>query len=102
MRKSVIEHFPEFYRPYITDNLADADLSCMILDKFKATNIDESLYFYRIVRSSISRKKITVFNLNLHRLVGFLSQQRRISGQDCLQRGEPKEANAFMLSIQRI
>src|SRR5258706_516465 len=46
-------------------------------------------------------KKITVFNLNPHRLVGFLSEQRRISGQDCLQRGKPQEADAFMRSIQK-
>src|SRR5258708_30028068 len=40
IQKSVLEHFSEFYRSYFIDNFADADLSCMILDKFSATNID--------------------------------------------------------------
>lgn len=101
MRRAVLEHFPDFYREYFIDNLADADLACMILDKFNSTNIDEPLYFYRIVTSSLSRKKVTVRNLNLHRLVGFLSRQRREQGQDCLQRGSAAEADEFMNSIQR-
>lgn len=101
MRKSVLQHFPEFYREYITDNFADADLSCQILDKFEATNIDEPLYFYRIVRTSITRKKITVRSLNLNKLIAFLSTQRGEQGQDCLQRGVTKEAEDFMNSIQK-
>lgn len=101
MRRSLLGHFPDFYREYFIDNLADADLSCMILDKFNSTNIDEPLYFYRIVTSSLSRKAVTIRNLNLHRLVGFLSKQRREQGQDCLQRGIIKEADEFMNSVQR-
>lgn len=101
MRKSVLDYFPEFYREYISDNFADADLDCMILDKFNATNINEPLYFYRIVRTSITRKKITVRSLNLNKLVGFLSKQRREQGQDCLQRGLPQEADEFMNSVQK-
>jgi glycosyltransferase involved in cell wall biosynthesis len=101
MRKSVLEYFPEFYREYIGENFADADLSCMILDKFKATNINEPLYFYRIVHGSLSRRDITIRTLNLNKLVGFLSRQRREQGQDCLQRNAAHEANEFLNTIQK-
>ena len=100
MRKEVVNAFPEFYRAYIQDEFADADLATQILDKYTATNIAESLYYYRILPSSLSRKNITPRNLNLHLLVGFLSRQRRTTGQDCLQRNAPEEANEFMRQIE--
>jgi|GEM_PF-1276660 len=101
MRKSVIDHFPEFYRIYFIKNHADADLSTMILDKFNATNLEEPLYFYRILKSSVTRRKVTVHNLNVHRLIGHLSKQRREQGQDSLQCGSSLEADEFMNAIQR-
>ncbi|GHN00898.1 hypothetical protein WSM22_23870 [Cytophagales bacterium WSM2-2] len=100
MRKSVIDHFPEFYRIYFIRNHADADLSCMILDRFNSTNLAEPLYFYRILKSSVTRRKVTVHNLNIYKLIGHLSGQRRKQGQDCLQRGDLKEADEFMEAIQ--
>ena len=100
MRKAVIDEFPDFYRTYFIDNFADADLACRILDKYPATNLREPLYFYRIVKTSVTRKKVTVRNLNLHRLVGYLSQQRRHQGHDCLQRNDLKQADRFMEEIK--
>jgi hypothetical protein len=73
----------------------------MILDKFNATNINESLYFYRVLKNSVTRKKVTVRNLNLHRLIGFLSRQRREQGKDCLQRGKAQEADEFLETVQK-
>lgn len=102
MRKELINEFPNFYREYFIDNYADADLSCLILDNYKSTNVGEPLYFYRIVKSSVTRKKITVRNLNLHRLVGFLCKQRRANGQDSLQRKAPNEVDEFLGSIQSV
>ena len=100
MRHEVINKFPHFYREYFIDNHADADLSCLILDSFPSTNVAVPLYFYRIVKSSVTRKKVTVRNLNLHRLIGFLSAQRRTLGQDCLQQNLPEEANLFLSKVQ--
>ncbi len=100
MRKTVLDHFPEFYREYFIDNFADADLSCRILDKFNSTNIDEPLYFYRVVKNSVTRKKVTVRNLNLNQVIAFLSRQRREQREDCLQRGNKSEADEFLSTIQ--
>jgi glycosyltransferase involved in cell wall biosynthesis len=100
MRKEVIGAFPHFYREYFIANYADADLSCLILDSYVSTNLTEPLYFYRILKSSVTRKKVTVRNLNLHRLIGFLSTQRRQHGSDCLQRNNSEEADSFINKIQ--
>jgi glycosyltransferase involved in cell wall biosynthesis len=101
MRREVLDAFPYFYREYFIDNHADADLSGLIVDKFPCTNLPESLYFYRILKSSVTRKKVTVRNLNLHRLMGHLSQQRRETGVDCLQRNAPQEADNFLNNVQK-
>jgi len=99
MRREVIAAFPDFYRAYFIDHFADADLSSRVLDKFPATNLPELLYFYRIVRTSVTRKQVTIRKLNLHRLVGELSRQRRALGTDCLDRQLPEEADAFIHAV---
>jgi len=100
MRQEVLSAFPDFYRTYLQDEFADADLATRILDNYRATNIAEPLYYYRILQTSLTRRNVTPRNLNLHRLVGFLSQQRRITGLDCLKRNAPEEANEFMHQIE--
>ena len=100
MRKEVLFAFPDFYRAYLREEFADADLATLILDKYPATNIVEPLYYYRILRSSLSRRNVTPQKLNLHLLVGFLSQQRRTNDQDCLQINATEEADRFMHEIE--
>lgn len=102
MRTSLLQYFPDFYRTYFKDNLADADLACRILDRFQATNVPEALYYYRIVPTSLSRKRPTARSLNVHRLVGFLSAQRQLEGVDCLEQGNIAAADAFMRSIEAV
>ncbi len=99
MRKEVLSVFPELYRLYFAGNQADADLSSRILSHYKTTNLPEPLYFYRILRSSISRKEITVWNLNVHRLIGQLYAQRQPGEKDWLEKGETEKADAFMEEI---
>lgn len=101
MRKEVLIDFPEFYRAYFKDNQFDSDLTCRLLDKYETTNLPESLYFYRIVHSSLSRKQVTVRNLTLYNLIAHLSKQRRVSGKDCIENGHTEEATAFMTSIEQ-
>jgi glycosyltransferase involved in cell wall biosynthesis len=101
MRTSLINYFPEFYRLYFKDNIADSDLTSRIVDRFKAVNLSSSLYYYRIVRTSLSRKNVTVRLLNLYKAIAFLSEQRRKSGEDSLMKGEPEKVDKFLLEISK-
>lgn len=101
MRSSLINYFPEFYRLYFKDNIADSDLASRIVDQFKAVNLSPSLYYYRIVRTSLSRKNVTVRLLNLYKAIAFLSEQRRKSGEDSLMKGEPEKVDKFLLGISK-
>jgi glycosyltransferase involved in cell wall biosynthesis len=99
MRKEILHTFPELYRSYFS-NQVDADLCCRILSQFKTSNLNDLLYFYRIVPSSISRKKITPLSLNSYKLIGELYLQRKKSKNDWLEQGKTKKADDFMKSIE--
>ncbi len=101
MRSSLIDDFPEFYRLYFKDNIADSDLASRIVDRFKAINLAPSLYYYRIVRTSLSRKNVTVRFLNLYKVVALLSAQRRSSGEDSLMKSEPEKVDKFLVEISK-
>lgn len=101
MRSSLITSFPEFYRLYFKDNIADADLASRIVDRFKAVNISSSLYYYRMVKTSLTRKSVTVRSLNLYQAVAFLSAQRRSTGEDSLMRSEPEAVDKFLSKISK-
>ncbi|MEK6781392.1 MAG: glycosyltransferase family 2 protein [Bacteroidota bacterium] len=101
MRTSVIGYFPEFYRVYFKDNIADADLASRIVDRFKAVNLSVSLYYYRILKTSLSRKCVTVRFLNLYEAVAFLSSERRSNRPDSLMRNEPEVVDKFLASITK-
>jgi glycosyltransferase involved in cell wall biosynthesis len=101
MRSSLIASFPEFYRLYFKDNIADSDLASRIVDRFKAVNISASLYYYRMLKTSLTRKSVTVRSLNLYQAVAFLSAQRRSAGEDSLMRNEPKAVDKFLSEISK-
>jgi hypothetical protein len=101
MRKEILIDFSEFYRIYFRANQADADFSTRILDKYEVTNLEEPLYYYRVVDTSLSRKEVTVRNLTLNKLIAHLSRQRRSTGFDCLENDTPEEADEFMETLER-
>ncbi|MEQ8363005.1 MAG: glycosyltransferase family 2 protein [Cyclobacteriaceae bacterium] len=99
MRKKVIDAFPDFYRSYFKDNVADSDLAARIVDQFKALNLPERLYYYRILKTSLSRKSYTIRFANLDKLIGRLSQQRRAEGMDDLMRNNPGRVNQYLKEL---
>ncbi len=84
MRMSAIRELPEFYRLYFKDNRADADLAARIVEKFKAINIVEPLYYYRILPDSLSRRKYSVRFAILDKLISLLAKERRSIRVDSL------------------
>jgi glycosyltransferase involved in cell wall biosynthesis len=96
MRKEVWQPGNDLYRVYFSDYQSDADLACRLLDKHKVTNLPEPLYYYRILDSSVSRKNVSPRSLNLYKLIGYLSQQRRQNGWDCLDAGDVTEADEWL------
>lgn len=96
MRIKVIEAFSELYRPYFKDNMADSDLAARIVDQFKAVNLPDRLYFYRILETSLSRRSFTIRFVNLDNVISSLSKQRRAVGVDDLMSNNPDKVNQYL------
>lgn len=101
MRKQVIDEFHELYRPYFRDNIADSDLAARIVDRFKATNLPEKLYYYRILKTSLSRKSYTIRFANLDNLITNLSKQRRANGVDDLMNNNSEKLDKHLKELSQ-
>ncbi len=98
MRREVIDLIQPFYRQYFFES--DADLCCRILSRFKASNVEEPLYYYRILATSMSRTNMHVVFLNSYRIVFWLYQQRAKMGKDVLEKGNFIEMERFVERIK--
>lgn len=99
MRKDVIDEFPQLYRDYFKDNMADSDLAARIMDRFKAINLPDRLYYYRILRTSLSRKGYTIRFANLDKLIASLSRQRREEGMDDLMKNKSEKVDQYLKDL---
>ncbi|MBX2896463.1 MAG: glycosyltransferase family 2 protein [Cyclobacteriaceae bacterium] len=95
-RTRLLRELTEFYRLYFRTNMADTDLAARVVDKFPSVNLTEPLYFYRIVRTSVSRKEFSFRFALIDRTISFLSKQRRSSGFDSLQKPDSSELEKFI------
>ncbi|GCC52918.1 glycosyltransferase family 2 protein [Chryseotalea sanaruensis] len=100
MRSSLLQNFPELYRFYFENSMDDADLACRILNLYSVTNLNELLYFYRIVPTSITRAKVTCRSLNIYKLISHLYTIRKSEQKDWLELGDFVSADDFMKKIE--
>ena len=99
MRREVIDFIQPFYRTYSFES--DADLCCRILSRFKASNVVEPLYYYRILPTSMSRTNVDAVFLNSYRIVFWLYQQRAKMGKDVLEKGNFIEIEQYVEDIRK-
>ncbi len=100
MRSELLNVFTPLYRDYFKDHIADADLASRIVDRYRAANVPEPLYAYRIVSTSNSRKDVSIRFLHLYKLIAFLSDQRRHAGSDNLEQNRVEEVDAYLNKIE--
>lgn len=98
IRKSAIDS-TELYRPYFRDNYEDTDLAYRIVEKGKAINLNDYLYIYRILDTSLCRKDVNVRNRNLYSVVTYLGNQRKQNGKDVVMQNMPHVADAYLEQI---
>jgi len=95
-RTCMVRQLDEFYRLYFRKNMADTDLAARVVDKFPSVNLTEPLYYYRILRTSVSRREFSFRFALIDRTIIFLSKQRRANGQDSLQKSNSSELEKFV------
>lgn len=101
-RTNMVRKLGEFYRLYFKKNMADTDLAARVVDQFPSVNITEPLYYYRIVRKSVSRKEFSFRFAMIDRTIIFLSKQRRTLGQDSLQGMNKDDLNKFVADWEAV
>ncbi|MFK5894850.1 MAG: glycosyltransferase family 2 protein [Pseudomonadota bacterium] len=98
-RKSAIRGDDYIYRSYFINYCEDTDLAYRLFQKGICTNINEPLYFYRILPNSLCRKEFTVKNKHLYRVVVHLAKQRKKNGVDDLMQNNAKAVDDYFASI---
>jgi glycosyltransferase involved in cell wall biosynthesis len=101
-RTQKVRELNEFYRLYFQKNMADTDLAARVVDQYPSVNLTEPLYYYRIVRTSVSRKEFSVRFALINRTISFLSKQRRAYGQDSLQGRDNHELEKFVADWETV
>lgn len=96
MRTKAVNHLLEFYRPYFSNCLEDSDLDARMVDKFKSVNLTQSLYYYRILKTSLSRRNYTIRFNHLYKVISFLIEERRKSGIDSLMNNRPEVVDQYL------
>ncbi|HRG08453.1 MAG TPA: glycosyltransferase family 2 protein [Cyclobacteriaceae bacterium] len=101
-RTNMVRKLGEFYRLYFKRNMADTDLAARVVDQFPSVNITEPLYYYRIVRTSVSRKEFSFRFAMIDRTIIFLSKQRRTIGRDSLQGMNKDDLDKFVADWESV
>lgn len=98
-KREIAEELKILYRPYFKDDNEDCDLAYRIIEKFHSCNIDEYLYQYRAVNSSLTN--VTKLNpkevISMYRVVVHLADQRAILGVDDVEAGNEKALDDFII-----
>jgi glycosyltransferase involved in cell wall biosynthesis len=84
IKREVCEDLGSIFRPYFQNNM-DYDLALRIIEKYKSSNIDEVLYYYRNNPRSISKNIPNYKILITQKLTQFFYQERKDKGIDSLE-----------------
>ncbi|MBU2915200.1 glycosyltransferase family 2 protein [Reichenbachiella agariperforans] len=96
IRREVLEQLGVIYRPYFQNNM-DYDLALRIIENYKTTNLQKSLYYYRNVPNSISKGIPTYHKLITQQVTQHLAKERESGKKDALER----EDLAFIKDLER-
>ncbi|MEP5104242.1 MAG: glycosyltransferase family 2 protein, partial [Ekhidna sp.] len=91
IKKSVLKKIGGYKEYFDRIGSEDYDWSFRIVEKFKAKNLTEALYFYRQHSEAIS-KEVNPRKMVSSKMVLFFADQRKINGEDDLMKGNHTEA----------
>jgi len=74
----------------------------LIMEKFKLVNLQQPMYFYRYNPNSITGDRSDNLNKKFsYRIVGFLINQRRLTGTDDLEKQDLTELNTYLDGLKK-
>lgn len=86
LRRDILEEIGGLYRNF--HNKEDVDLSMRIAEKYPVKNLEQRLYYYRLSPQGITKRNFDFLRFEGLKVLQLLSEERRLTGQDCLMRGD--------------
>ncbi len=96
-RRDILDEIGGLYRDF--RNKEDVDLSMRIAEKYPVANLNEYLYYYRLVPQGLSKMNFDFLRFEGLKVLQALAEQRRVSGQDCLMRGDHQAYERILTTI---
>ncbi len=96
-RRDILNGIGGLYRNF--HNKEDVDLSMRIAEKYPVKNLDQHLYYYRLLPQGITKRNFDVLRFEGLKVLQVLAEQRRLSGQDCLMRGDHAEYERIVAEV---
>jgi glycosyltransferase involved in cell wall biosynthesis len=98
-RTDIVKKAGGLYRDF--RNKEDVDLSMRIAEKSLVKNLNEYLYYYRLVPQGLSKVNFDILRFEGLTVLQKLAEQRRVEGQDCLMKGDTEAYNRLLEEIGR-
>lgn len=99
IRKDIIGSVGGLYRDF--RNKEDVDLAMRIAEKYPVVNLDEYLYYYRLIPQGLSKVNFDFLRFEGLKVLHLLAEQRSREGVDCLMRGDLKQYEQLLQEIRR-
>jgi len=100
-RIKIIKHVGGLYRSAeLFRNMEDVELITRIIEKYKITNLNEPLYYYRNLPDSLSKSGYSYLKFEGMKLIQFLSTERKQKGKDSLSTGGSEALNALLQKLE--
>lgn len=97
-KSDIVKNIGGVYRFF--RNKEDIDLSVRIVEKYRATNHEEPLYYYRNHPLSLSKSGYNFLKFEGMKLINFLAEERRLKGKDSLMLGDEKVVSEFIEKLK--
>lgn len=100
-KKSILPMVGGLYRSAeLFRNKEDVDFVSRVIEKYKVTNLQEALYYYRNIPHSLSKSGYNYLKFEGMKLIRFLSKEREKKGEDSLSRGGSDQLNHFLKNLE--
>lgn len=99
LKKAILPEIGGLYRNF--RNKEDVDLAMRIAEKYNVTNLDEYLYYYRLIPQGLSKVNFDFLRFEGLKVLQALARERQEEGKDCLMTGDVERYNNLLSVIKQ-
>lgn len=96
---AIIDSIGGLYRYF--RNKEDVDLAVRLVEKYKAANLPDFLYYYRNIPSSLSKWGYDFLKFEGLKLINLLAEERKLNGIDSLMTNNHQKIEEYLAQIRQ-